>query len=367
VNLQGQKAEPAAQAELSLVWILVVAALVAIATASSALAATRFGGRQTVGFYVPWDAQSQASLALHVDDITIFAPQWLNLSGPPGAFNLVADNAAQDILRGAKRPPKVMPLVTNAHDAQWDAKAADSVLLDPNLQANFVAALAASADDRGFAGYILDFENLSPEGTAAYPALVASLRAALAPRRKEVWVAAPLLAPPSSLQPLQAVADLTVIMAYDQCWTNSTPGPVAGVDWLAANLGSRRAALRPANVLIALGSYAYDWPEGGPAKVLSISSATALAQAHNSTIVRASPSMNTMFEYKDDGDRTHHVWMADATTVARAKATIPAGVVGWGLWRLGLEDSPVWARSSGPFTSAQTVNLQPPACEPLPR
>jgi spore germination protein YaaH len=345
-----------------------VAALVAIAAATApALAATRFGGRQTVGFYVPWDAQSQAALALHVNDITVFAPQWVNLSGAPGAFNIVPDEAAQDILRGAKRPPKVMPLVTNAHDAQWDAKAADAVLLDPNLQANFVAALTASADDRDFAGYILDFENLSPEGTAAYPAFVASLRAALAPHRKHVWVTAPLVTPPSALRTFQAVADLTVIMAYDQCWTNSTPGPVAGVDWLAANLGSRRDVLRPASTLVALGSYAYDWPDGAAAKVLSVSAAAALAQAHNATIVRISPSMNAMFEYTDDSGRTHQVWIADATAVARAQATIPVGFAGWGVWRLGLEDPAVWARPSGPSSALQAISLQPPPCEPLPR
>lgn len=339
----------------------------AVAATSPSLAATRFGSRQVVGFYVPWDAQSQASLALHVNDITVFAPQWINLSGAPGAFNIVPDSAAEDILRAARRPPKVMPLVTNAHDAQWDAKAADAVLLDPDLRTKFIAALAASANDRGFSGYILDFEELSPQGAAAYPALVASLRAALAPQRREVWVTAPLLAAPSALQTLEAVADLTVVMAYDQCWITSTPGPVAGLDWLAANLGARRAVLRPAGSLVALGSYAYDWPDGGAAKVLSIAAAQALAQAHDASVVRASPSMNATFEYKDEGGRAHHVWMADAGAVAGAKALISAGFVGWGVWRLGMEDPLVWNGSSAHAPATPVVNAPAPACEPLPK
>jgi spore germination protein YaaH len=96
-----------------------------------------------------------------VNDITVFAPQWVNLSGAPGAFNIVPDDAALQILRRARRSPKVMPLITNAHDAQWDANAADAVILDPSVRTSFVAALARSAEDRGFSGYILDFENLS--------------------------------------------------------------------------------------------------------------------------------------------------------------------------------------------------------------
>jgi spore germination protein YaaH len=343
--------------------VVCAAALVAAALTSPEPAAAR----QVVGFYVPWDAQSPAALALHVNDITVFAPQWINLSGAPGGFNIVPDDAAQQTLQGARRAPKVMPLVTNAHDTQWDAKAADAVLLDPSVRASFVAALARSAEDRGFAGYILDFENLSPQGTAAYPGLVAALKAAVAPQRKAVWVTAPLLAEPLALRSLEAAADLTVVMAYDQCWINSTPGPIAGLDWLAAGLAPHRTARRPAAMLVALGSYAYDWPEGGPAKVLSVAAAEELARAHNATVARASPSMNATFEYTDESGRGHHVWMADAAAFAGAKKMVmAAGFAGWGLWRLGLEDPLIWTNAS-PSTAAKTVELKPPACEPLPR
>lgn len=334
-----------------------------MALTSPALAAAR----RVVGFYVPWDAQSRAAFALHVNDVTVFAPQWINLSGPPGAFDIVPDEAAQAILRGARRAPKVMPLITNAHDAQWDARAADAVILDPGARASFVAALAQAAQARGFAGYILDFENLSPQGTAAYPGLVAALKAALAPQGGAVWVTAPLLAEPAALRSLRSVADLTVVMAYDQCWTGSTPGPIAGLDWLAAGLASHRAVRRPATMLVALGSYAYDWPDGGPAKVLSVTAAEELARAHEVTIVRASPSMNATFVYTDDGGRLHHVWMADATALAGAKKMVTAaGFAGWGLWRLGLEDPLIWTHAS-PSSAARTVELKPPPCEPLPR
>lgn len=150
VNMPQRKSKPnggPSRFRPKLVRWIIAATLVAVAAlASPAAAATR----QVVGFYVPWDAQSSASLALHVNEITVFAPQWINLSGAAGAFNIVPDGAAQEILQQAKRPPKVMPLVTNAHDARWDAEAADAVILDPSVQASFVAALAKSAEDRGF-------------------------------------------------------------------------------------------------------------------------------------------------------------------------------------------------------------------------
>jgi spore germination protein YaaH len=156
-------------------------------------------------------------------------------------------------------------------------------------------------------------------------------------------------------------------MAYDQCWISSTPGPIAGLDWLAAGLALHRTAREPATIVMALGSYGYDWPEDGPAKVLSIADAKELARAHNAIVIRASPSMNATFEYRDDSGRGHHVWMADATALTGAKWIVTAaGFPGWGLWRLGLEDPLVWTNAL-PSRPVKTVELTPPACEPLPR
>lgn len=339
-------------------------AFAALLGAAPAAAAPR---GEVVGFYVPWDPQAKSSLAANLDAVTVFAPQWVNLDAA-GGLHIVPDDPGQAILAAARRPPKVMPLVTNAHDAQWDAKAADAVLLTPAVQAAFIADLAAAADAHGFAGYVLDFENLSPAGEAAYPALAANLRAVLAPKRKVVWVTTPLLAPVATQQALARAADRTVLMAYDECWATSTPGPIAGLDWLKAGLAARRGVLAPGRTVLALGSYAYDWPSGAAAKVVSVPAALELARAHGVAVVRERASQNVGFAYADDSGVAHQVWLADAPAFAAAKTAIAqAGFRSWGVWRLGLEDPGLWRSAAGQAAGGSAVQSPPFDCEPLPR
>lgn len=343
----------------SVPFLLAAATLLAAGTASAR--------PEMVGFYVPWDPQAKAMLAAERDLLTVFAPQWAGVGDAAGTLKLADDPDAQAILAGARRPPRVMPLVTNAHDAQWDAAGADAVLLTPAVRDAFVAGLAQAAQARGFSGYILDFENLTPAGEAAYPALVAQLRAALAAQRRQVWVTAAFDAPPAALQALSAAADQTVLMAYDQCWATSSPGPIAGVDWLAAGLASVRAAAPPARTVLALGSYAYDWTAGGPAKVLAAPAALALAQARGAPVTREPGSLNLAFDYRDDAGQAHQVWLADGPAVAAARtAAARAGYRSLGVWRLGLEDPAVWGGASATAAAPRTRPAAP-RCEPLPR
>jgi spore germination protein YaaH len=70
-----------------------------------------------------------------------------------------------------------------------------------------IAQLVALAKAQGFAGYVFDFENLSPAGVAAYPSFIAQARAALKPTGREVWVTAPFADDSWPLKRLQAAAD----------------------------------------------------------------------------------------------------------------------------------------------------------------
>ncbi|HEX4097053.1 MAG TPA: polysaccharide deacetylase, partial [Caulobacteraceae bacterium] len=38
----------------------------------------------TVGFYVPWDERSRVSLAAHLNQLDVFAPQWITPKGSLG-------------------------------------------------------------------------------------------------------------------------------------------------------------------------------------------------------------------------------------------------------------------------------------------
>ena len=335
----------------------------------AALAAGAAAARPlAVGFYLPWDAASRASVAAHAAALDVLAPMSGALDSAAGSVRWQPDPALA-ALSAKGHSPRVFPVVSNAHDNVWDAAAADGALLDPKAGDAFIAALVSQAKAQAYGGYILDFETLSPQAAPAYAPFLARLRAALKPAGREVWVTAPVAADPAAVRPLAQAADAVVLMAYDQCWANSTPGPVAGLDWLQRSLDAQLAAADPAHVLVALGAYGYDWPQGRPAAVLSAPAALALAKVTGQPVAREPPASNPHFAYAAPDGASHAVWWLDAAAFRAQRAAAQArGVRGVAIWRLGLEDPAIWAKVP-PAPSAGSPGPAPAtaACVALPK
>ncbi len=324
-----------------------------------------------VGFYVGWDDKARASLAAHIGQMDVFAPLWVTLRGPKAEVVPEDDPDAMALLKSRRHPPRVFPIVSNAHDDIWDARSAGAAILDPAIRAQVVSGLTDLARQRGLSGYIFDFENLKPEAAAAFPGFLAEMKAALGAKGLQVWAVASV----DPHQPLAAMArsaDAVVLMGYDQCWANSYPGPVAGADWLKAELAQRLSGIDPAKVVVALASYGYDWPHGGTAKVVVADGLDAAARAKGATLRRDPVSGDATFTYTADGKARHEVWAVDAAAFAAqrriAAAFHPKGIA---LWRLGLEDPDLWRQPPPPPNLKRPAPLAPgadppQACEPLP-
>ena len=321
-----------------------------------------------VAFHVPWDPASTASLTSHVDRIDILAPLWVTLRGAEAEVVFEPDRKGMALLAARKGGPAVYPVVSNAHDDIWDAASAQAAILDPATRTRVLEKLAELARTRRLGGFIFDFENLPPAATAGFPTFLAAAKTALAPEGVEVWsTVSP--GPDQPLATLAAAGDAVVLMAYDACWATSSPGPIAGQDWLEAILAQRLAGVDPKRVVIALGSYGYDWPEGGAATPIGADSAIRLAARTGAKVARDPVSRNPSFGYTDAKGRRHVVWYLDAQAFAlgRGAATAfrPRGIA---LWRLGLEDPSLW--TTPPQTSSRRAASHSPLphpCDPLPR
>lgn len=330
------------------------------------LAATAAAARPLmVGFYLPWDLASRASTVAHAGALDVLAPMSGALDSAQGSVRWQPDPALAPALAKARAKPKVFPVVSNAHDNVWDAPAADGALLDPRAGAAFIAALADQAKAQGYGGYILDLENLSPAAAPAYAPFLARLHAALKPLGRELWVTASLAADPAVLQQLASATDAVVLMAYDQCWATGTPGPIAGQDWLQANLDAKLAPKAgrsdPGHFIVALGAYGYDWPAGRPAAVLSAPDAARLGRTTGQAVTRALPDANPHFAYTAPDGARHSVWYLDAAAFKAQRAEADAHRArGVAIWRLGLEDPAIW-------TNAAPAAVGPPPVTPNPR
>jgi peptidoglycan-N-acetylglucosamine deacetylase len=295
-----------------------------------------------VVFSVPWDTNTRDDLALHADAIGIYAPQWITLTSH-GVLTVGGDVKTDTLLAQMAASPQLMPMVTNAHDGIWDASAAEEAIIDISARKTVSARIVALATQDRFHGIIFDLENLSSSAIAGLPEFVREVHAELLPRSFEIMIAVPLISKSWPLKALQDAGATLVVMAYDQCWVNSTPGPIAGLDWFSAALKERMQDLDPEKVVVALGSYAYDWPEGMPANVLSIDQAKHLAQDLGAAIKSDPPASNPNFTYTAADGMHHTVWMLDAETYAKEREiALTYRIRGIGLWRLGLEDPAIW-------------------------
>jgi cellulose synthase/poly-beta-1,6-N-acetylglucosamine synthase-like glycosyltransferase/peptidoglycan/xylan/chitin deacetylase (PgdA/CDA1 family)/spore germination protein YaaH len=320
-----------------------------------------------VGFYVSWDENSRESLADHIDQLDVVSPQWIALSGSKGEVKITTDAQARAIIATAKKPPSILPGIHNAKDGVFNGPAADAVILNPAARKRLIQNLVEQAPKRGYAGYVFDFENLSPQAAQLYPALVADARAALKPLGREVWVTAPFADDSWPIKRLQAASDALVLMAYDQHWGLGKPGPAAGQEWFEHELEQRMSEVDPARTVLALGAYGYDWtlPKGadpGKAEAVTFNEATQIAHDSGAQPEMDDTELNPHFDYDADG-RQHQVWFLDASTLFnQIKVGDGFRPMGYALWRMGGEDQLSWKLLRHNFgqVSAQGLDVLKP-------
>ncbi len=318
----------------------------------------------SVGFYVSWAENSRVSLRRHVNELDVVAPQWVLLDGSLGRVSVTSDPFAEALVAGAKSPPSVLPMVHNGHNGLSDGPLADSLLLYPAAQDALIRNLVTLAKQRGWAGYIFDFENISKPALAQYPTFLAKARAALKPLGREVWVSVPFNDDAWNLKRFQRATDSLMLMAFDEHWGTGDAGPTASQEWFERILAQDMAQLDAAHTIVILAGYGYDWTlkdDKGPAKAETVTfyDATQLAHDASADVKLDDDALNPGFEYQDDDQRKHVVWFLDAATVYNqikiADAYRPQG---YGMWRMGDEDPSVWRYYKQPYGSAKPTGLE---------
>ncbi|HEY1559759.1 MAG TPA: glycosyltransferase [Caulobacteraceae bacterium] len=325
------------------------------------------GGRArplSIGFYVSWDQDSRTSLRRHINQLDVVSPQWVLLDGSLGRVAVTSDPQAEAIIAGAKTPPSVLPIVHNAHNGLSDGPLADNLLRNPAAEKALISNLVVLAQQRGYAGYVFDFENISQAAIDRYPDFLAQTRAALKPIGREVWVATPFSDNSWPLAKFGADADAVVLMAYDQHWGAGEPGPPAGQEWFEQTLAKDMKILDPRRTVVSFGAYGYDWTlkdKIGPASAESVEfyDATQLAFDSGASVSLDDNELNPTFAFEDDDHRKHIVWFLDAATLFNEiKVSDPYRPMGYALWRMGAEDPGIWNYLHQPYDSARPVGLE---------
>ncbi len=316
--------------------------LAGMAAACLASASAPASAQRWIGFYAPWDPASAASLQEHGADLAVVVPAWISVTGPDHEVTVAPDVAGRALLAGLHRRPKLWIMIQNARLGSWDGAGVAGLMRDPAATDALLGRIEAEAVGVAAAGLVVDFEDLPP---AAQPDLRMFLARARDRARRHGWtlaVTAPVADPAWDLAAIGKVADRVILMAYDEHWQTGPPGPIASDRWFRSAVTRAVAHVPRGRSVVAIASYAYDWPANGPATVLSVGQAEALAAQAGVPLVVDSESGATHFAYATGGIG-HQVWIATAATAgAQAAIARAAGAADVALWRLGTEDGRLW-------------------------
>lgn len=312
------------------------------------------------GFYTPWQKSSIDSLRANADKLTHVMPEWLHLSSSgldidatefSGSSNAyLADN--QEVIRIARNKGLVLqPIFNNGSNGHFDAARVHTMLASPDAEDQVASKLVDWLSANHCQGVNLDFEDLQDADYARMPAFEKVLRKKLAAQKMTLSVD---LEVGNDSVPAKAIADnadFVILMAYDYHSENGDPGPIAPIDWTQKVVAQTLKQVPAGKLVLGIGNYALDWTKGEKtADSISIAEALADAEGYKADdqkredVVQVDEdSLNAYFDYSDDDDKLHNVWMLDAVSAYNQWAVgRSSGVRGAALWALGGEDPGVW-------------------------
>ncbi|MEP6820165.1 MAG: glycosyltransferase [bacterium] len=304
----------------------------------------------SIGFYINWDESSLASLERNLDHLDWVVAEWCHLqpdSNNNNPFVTDVDVFALNYIRQTRPQVRVIPMVQNLIDENWDSGLLARNIVDEPSRQRLIALLTSFVEGNKFGGICVDFEEPPTTAQANLLIFMQELHEAFTPKGLTVMQAVPFDDPDWNYKSYAANSDYLMLMAYDQHWAGGPQGagPVAAQDWYESNLVKRMADLNPAKTIVAIGSYGYDWTRGASeAKEATVQEALIAARDSDAKIMFDPATKNPYFEYDEEDGSHHTVWFLDAVTayneMRAASGFKPAG---YAVWRLGSEDPSIWS------------------------
>lgn len=241
-----------------------------------------------------------------------------------------------------------LAVLTNFTGGNFSSDLARATLVDPAIRASTIERYLQVLQEGGFAGAMVDFENMYPEDRPLYTQFIAELSARLRPLGLIVSIA---VAPKWADYPnapwvgafdyaaLGRLVDFMYIMTYEWGWVGGPPGPVAPVNLVRRVLEYATRLVPASRVMQGIPLYGYDWPLPDTAETLAATvdpqQALVLAATYGATISFDPVAQAPTFTYRDSAGRGHEVWFEDARSIrAKYQATRDFALMGAGYWQL---------------------------------
>lgn len=308
-----------------------------------------------VGYVPYWAQRAAVADALRQSDLlTVAAPWWY---APTAGGDVVEQHPGHTDTRDGvvdrlrTRGLEVMPTIANHRDGEWDFEVVPRLIADRDTRMAHVRNLVDLVEDRDFDGIVIDYELLGAGDRDNFTAFVTQLAEALHANDRQLAVALHAQASDAGsgdhnvaqdYRAIGQVADQVHLMTYDLHYDESDPGPIAPLPWLTDVLEYATERIPPDRLLLGIGLFAYDWPEGRTADDLQLGQVDRRIADTDGERGWDEDAQAPWFRYRGDGvERT--IWYEDARSVeAKLRLVARYDLAGAFIWRLGGVPDEIW-------------------------
>jgi hypothetical protein len=204
-----------------------------------------------------------------------------------------------------------------------------------------IADLLAAA--RGFDGLQIDFENVPARDGGAFLSFLAELRAGLKGKMFTVALHArtrPIANDVEDYAKIKPLVDRILVMAYDEHWSTSAPGPIASMAWCKNVANYALRVIGREKLIMGIPFYGRAWGDPNPSKAYVYSGIETVLSENKVPEIRRENGIPT-FDY--EVPVAVKVYYEDAYSLSiRMDMYAAMGINAVGFWRLGQETQTVW-------------------------
>jgi len=239
---------------------------------------------------------------------------------------------------GPGAPPRIFLVVTELSNS---ALLHFSLSPDYGLRPLLIGDICKVSSD--FDGVQIDFEAVSPDDAQAFWDFLRELRSQL-PADKMLSVALPARTAPKddaySYVKVAPLVDRVMIMAYDQHWSGSTPGPIASLPWCSDVLQFVQSVVANDKIVMGLPLYGRAWQDKKVSRALGFEGIQNI-MTEKKPAASYKSDLGPNFQYSENVNVT--VYYDDVRSL-REKLLLyqSRNVKSVAFWRIGLSPSDLW-------------------------
>ncbi len=212
-----------------------------------------------------------------------------------------------------------------------------------------------------FDGVQIDFEAVSRDDADNFFGFLEELKRRL-PAEKMLSVAIPARTKTAQdaydYSRISAIADRIVIMAYDEHWSGSSPGPIASLSWCSRVLEYAKSRIELPKIIMGLPLYGRAWQDKRLAKAMRYQAAQDIVSDKKSNTGYTS-ELGAHFEYSENV-LVKVFYEDDRSLLEKLKLYEAGDIPSVSFWRIGQSSPEFWKK----LTNADSLNA--PAADPGP-